>query len=531
MFTTVLPLNHTKTHGAVLKEVTAMAEELFRMEGICKSFPGVKALDNVSLSVNKGEVHGLVGENGAGKSTLMKIMTGVYSADAGAIYIEGERVDIDSVAKAHELGISIIFQEMTLCRHMTVADNIFIGRPAHKGPLIDDRQMHKNAKKILDDLGININTYARVATLSVAQQQMVEIAKAISYNSRILVLDEPSATLTEREIQQLFGIIRNLQKKGVGMVYISHRMEELSQICERASVLRDGQYIGTRNLKDITMNELVNMIVGRPLEDKYPRYERKIGEVALEVNNLKAHNRLPLNVDHFYVRKGEILGIAGLVGAGRTEIMRCVFGADRVESMDVKIDGKPVKIGSVIQAIDHGLSYATEDRKFDGLALGLDVEYNTNMAHLRQLSKFGFVNDKAGARNAERYREKLRTKTPSNRQLTKNLSGGNQQKIVLSKWLCNDAKILIVDEPTRGIDVGAKFEIYQLFNQLSDQGVAIIMISSELPEILGMSDRVLVIHEGGINGELVTKETSQEEILYLAAGYNKMESKATPMIS
>lgn len=508
-----------------------MSEELFRMEGISKTFPGVKALDNVSFSVNKGEVHGLVGENGAGKSTLMKIMTGVYKADEGEIYIKGEKVNIDSVAKAHELGISIIFQEMTLCRHMTVADNIFIGRPHGKGGFINDREMHKAAERILKDLGIELSTHTIVASLSVAKQQMVEIAKAISYNSRILVLDEPSATLTEREIQQLFGIIRNLQKKGVGMVYISHRMEELSQICERASVLRDGQYIGTRNLKDITMNELVNMIVGRSLEDKYPKYERTIGDIALEVNNLKAHGRLALSVDHFHVRKGEILGISGLVGAGRTEIMRCVFGADTVQSKEIKINGRPVKINSPIQAIKHGMAYATEDRKFDGLALDLDVAYNTNMAHLRTISRHGFIDDRAGAKNAEKYRDLLRTKTPSIHQRTYNLSGGNQQKVVLSKWLCNDAQILIVDEPTRGIDVGAKFEIYQLFNKLSDQGVAIIMISSELPEILGMSDRVLVIHEGGINGELVTKETNQEELLYLAAGYNKLEGKRPPKVS
>ena len=508
-----------------------MSEELFRMEGISKAFPGVKALDNVSFSVNKGEVHGLVGENGAGKSTLMKIMTGVYHADAGEIYIEGEKVHIDSVAKAHELGISIIFQEMTLCRHMTVADNIFIGRPHGKAGFINDRAMHSAAEKILKDLGININTHTIVANLSVAKQQMVEIAKAISYNSRILVLDEPSATLTEREIQQLFGIIRNLQAKGVGMVYISHRMEELSQICERASVLRDGQYIGTRSLKDITMNELVNMIVGRSLEDKYPKYERKIGEVILEVDHLRASGRLPLDVEHFHVRKGEILGISGLVGAGRTEIMRCVFGADRAQTKTVRINGKPVRIESPMQAIKHGMAYATEDRKFDGLALDLDVAYNTNMAHLRALTRFGIVDDRKGAENAEKYRKLLRTKTPSIHQSTKNLSGGNQQKVVLSKWLCNDAQILIVDEPTRGIDVGAKFEIYQLFNQLSDQGVAIIMISSELPEILGMSDRVLVIHEGSINGELMTKETNQEELLYLAAGYNKLEGKQAPKVS
>ena len=508
-----------------------MSEELFRMEGISKSFPGVKALDNVSFSVNKGEVHGLVGENGAGKSTLMKIMTGVYHADAGEIYIENQRVDISSVHRAHELGISIIFQEMTLCRHMTVADNIFIGRPHGRGGFIDDRAMHRAAEQILSELGIQINTHAIVASLSVAKQQMVEIAKAISYNSRILVLDEPSATLTEREIQQLFGIIRNLQAKGVGMVYISHRLEELNQICERASVLRDGQYIGTRRLKDITMDELVNMIVGRSLEDKYPKYTRTIGEVALEVDDLTASGRLPIHVDHFHVRKGEILGISGLVGAGRTEIMRCVFGADKALGKRVKIHGVPVRINSPRQAIRHGMAYATEDRKFDGLALELDVAYNTNMAHLPALTRWGIVNDRAGLENAEKYRKLLRTKTPTIHQTTKNLSGGNQQKVVLAKWLCNDAKILIVDEPTRGIDVGAKFEIYQLFNQLSDQGVAIIMISSELPEILGMSDRVLVIHEGGINGELETRKTSQEELLYLAAGYNKLEGKPAPVVA
>lgn len=500
-----------------------MAEELFRMENISKSFPGVKALDNVSFSVNKGEVHGLVGENGAGKSTLMKVMTGVYKADEGEIFIEGEKVNIDSVSKAHELGVSIIFQELTLCRHLSVADNIFIGRPPKKGGLIDDKEMHRQAKAILDDLGIKLSTHTVVSRLSVAQQQMVEIAKAISYNSRILVLDEPTAVLTEREIAQLFEIIRNLQKKGVGMVYISHRMEELSQICERASVIRDGQYIGTRNLKEITLDELVNMIVGRSLEDKYPKYTRKIGDTMLEVKNLKQGSRL--NVESLSVRKGEILGISGLVGAGRTEIMRCIFGADKVDSMELYMEGKPIQVKSVIQAISHGIGYATEDRKHDGLALGLDVQYNTNMAHLRQLTKFGFINDKEGEANAEKYRQLLKTKTPSLRQICRNLSGGNQQKVVLSKWLCNDVKVLIVDEPTRGIDVGAKYEVYELFNRLSDQGVAIIMISSELPEILGMSDRVLVVHEGRINGELETKKTTQEEILYLAAGYNKLEKK------
>ena len=506
-----------------------MAEELFRMEGISKSFPGVKALDHVSLEVEKGEVLGLVGENGAGKSTLMKILSGVYRADEGEIYIEGKKAVIDSVSRAHEYGISIIMQELNMCGHLSVADNIFIGRAHKKGLLIDDRKMHEEAQKILDDLGIQLSSYDNVGSLSVAKQQMVEIAKAISFQSKILVLDEPTATLTEREIEQLFGIIRRLQQKGVGMVYISHRMAELNQICKRVTVIRDGQYIGTKSLDEITMDELVNMIVGRSLEDKYPKHQRKIGEIALEARNVRRGKRV--NVDHFFVRKGEILGIAGLVGAGRTELMRCVFGADRADSMDLWMDGKPIKVHSVIQAIRQGIGYATEDRKRDGLALGLDVKYNTNMAHLAQLSHFGFLDDREGTRNAEKYVELLHTKTPGIHQLCRNLSGGNQQKVVLAKWLCNDVKVLIVDEPTRGIDVGAKYEVYELFNKLSDQGVAIIMISSELPEILGMSDRVLVIHEGEINGELDAKKTTQEEILYLAAGYNKIEGKAAPTLS
>jgi ABC-type sugar transport system, ATPase component len=506
-----------------------MAVELFRMEGISKSFPGVKALDKVSMNVNKGEVLGLLGENGAGKSTLMKILSGVYRADEGEIFIEGKKVIIDSVSKAQNLGVGIIMQELNMCGHLSVADNIFIGRTHKKGLFIDDKKMHLEAKRILDDLGIELSTYTQVSKLSVAQQQMVEIAKAISINSRILVLDEPTATLTEREIEQLFDIIRRLKEKGVGMVYISHRMAELNQICERVTIIRDGQYIGTKLLNEVTMDELVNMIVGRSLEDKYPKYTRKIGEIALEARNVRRGKKV--NVEHFYVRKGEILGIAGLVGAGRTELMRCIFGADHADSMELTMNGKSIKVNSVIQAIKHGIGYATEDRKRDGLALGLDVKYNTNMAHLMQLSKFGFINDKAGAKNAEKYVKLLRTKTPSIHQLCRNLSGGNQQKVVLAKWLCNDVKVLIVDEPTRGIDVGAKYEVYELFNQLSKQGVAIIMISSELPEVLGMSDRVLVVHQGEINGELDAKKATQEEILYLAAGYNKLEGKKAPRLS
>lgn len=496
--------------------------ELFRMVNISKSFPGVKALDRVSLSVNAGEVHGLVGENGAGKSTLMKIMTGVYQADEGEIFIDDKPVVIDNVSKAQELGVSIIFQELNLCPHLTVADNIYIGRPPKKAGFIDDKKLHADAQAILDDLGIDLNTHSVVRSLSIAKQQMVEIAKAISTNSRILVLDEPTAALSENEIQQLFVIIRNLQKKGVGMVYISHRMEELAHICERVTVLRDGKYIGTRDYKELTVDELVNMIVGRTLEDKFPQHKRTIGEVVLEANNIK--RRGIVDVEHLEVRRGEILGIAGLMGSGRSEIVRCIFGADPADSREVIIEGRKVAINSPSQAIANGLGYVTEDRKHDGLALNLDVLFNTNMAHIDQLTRFGVVDDREAKANAQRYKDMLHIRTPSLLQLARNLSGGNQQKVVLAKWLCNNVKVLIVDEPTRGIDVGAKFEVYELLNKLSDDGVAIIMISSELPEILGMSDRILVIHEGSVNGEMDAADATQEKILFLAAGYNKLKN-------
>lgn len=505
-----------------------MAEELFRMEGISKSFPGVKALDNVSLQVDKGEVHGLIGENGAGKSTLMKVMSGVYQEDEGKIFIEGKEVKINSVSEAHDLGVAIIFQELNLLPHMNVADNIFVGRQPTTGFAVNDKEMHRQAEAILDDLGIDIRTTATVGDLSIAQQQMVEIAKAISMNSKILVFDEPTATLTDKEIRQLFVIIKNLQKKGVGMVYISHRMEELEEICARVSVIRDGQYIGTEKLSEVSMDELVNMMVGRSLDKKFPTYDRTIGDVKLEVRNLKKGNQL--DVEHLDVRAGEILGIAGLVGSGRSEIARCIFGADKPETMEVYIDGKEVKINSVVDAVNLGIGYVTEDRKHDGLALKLDVNYNINLAHLRDLEKGGVLDDKAGKENSLRFKESLNIRTPSIYQTVGNLSGGNQQKIVLAKWLSNDIDILICDEPTRGIDVGAKFEIYELLNKLSDEGVAIIMISSELPEVLGMSDRVAVIHEGSINAILKTDETNQEEILTYAAGYNKLEEREEAII-
>lgn len=496
--------------------------ELLRMCGISKSFPGVKALSNVSLSLNAGEVHALCGENGAGKSTLMKILSGVYQADEGEIFINGEKVSIDNTKKAQQLGISIIFQEFNLCPHLTVADNIWLDRQPKKGPFVDEKKLIEQTYAILDDLGLSINPKALVRTLSVAEQQMVEIAKAISFNSKILILDEPTAALTESEIDRLFNIIHKLKSKGVGMIYISHRLEELSRIADLVSVIRDGEYIGTHLYKDVTIDILVNLMVGRELSNKYPVYKRKIGEVLFEARNIVSNK---VNVDHIQVRSGEILGIAGLMGAGRTELARAIFGADKTFHKEVFVDGKLVEINSITSAIKNGIGYITEDRKKDGLALNMTVERNVNMAYISSLCKNGFVNENAAKVNADKYINSLRIKTPSMFQKVRNLSGGNQQKIVLAKWLCNDIKVLIFDEPTRGIDVGAKYEIYELMNRLSDNGVAIIMISSDLQEILGMSDRIAVMCNGRVSGVLDRSEATQEKILRYATGLCDEEGK------
>jgi ribose transport system ATP-binding protein len=445
----------------------------------------------------------------------MKVLSGVYHAEEGEIYINGEKVVIEDTNKAHELGISIIFQEFNLCPHLTVEDNIWLARQPKKGPFINDRLMFEKTKEILDELGLTFSPKALVRNLSVAEQQMVEIAKAISYNSKILVLDEPTAALTEAEIDRLFAIIKKLREKGVGMFYISHRLEELARITDRVSVLRDGQQVGTRDYKDVTIDELVKMMVGRALNDKFPVYQRKIGDVVFEARNIR--NR-KVNVNHIEVRAGEIVGLAGLMGAGRTELARAIFGADRTMSKEVFLNGSQIQINDINAAIKNGIGYITEDRKRDGLALNMTVERNINLAHIPQLLKAGFVDEAEAKKNAQQYISSLNIKTPSMNQKVGYLSGGNQQKIVLAKWLCNNIKVLIFDEPTRGIDVGAKFEVYELMNRLSDNGVAIIMISSELPEILGMSDRILVMHKGQISGELSKEEANQETILRLAAG-------------
>lgn len=494
-------------------------KELLKMKNITKEFPGVKALDNVSLDLYAGEVHALCGENGAGKSTLMKVLSGVYQAEQGEIYIEGEEKVIADTKTAQELGISIIFQEFNLCTHLSVADNIWLGRHPKIGPFINDKDMYSKTKKVLDDLGLSIDPSEKVGNLSVAEQQMVEIAKAISYDSKILVLDEPTAALSESEAARLFEIILQLKERGVGMFYISHRLEELKIFTDRVSVIRDGQYIGTKKYEDTTIDDIVKMMVGRSIVNKYPDYKRTIGDELLKIEKIENQH---VNIENFHVKAGEILGIAGLMGAGRSEFARAVFGADSSEK-EMYIDGKKVEVNNPSEAIKNGIGYATEDRKKNGLALSMTVERNINLAHIPQLSKNGFIRENYARENATDSIKKFNIKTPSMEQIVNNLSGGNQQKIVLAKWLLNDVKVMIFDEPTRGIDVGAKYEIYELMNQLSDNGVAIIMISSDLPEILGMSDRINVMHDGQITGELSREEATQEKILQLAAGLTKTE--------
>lgn len=489
------------------------------MENITKTFPGVKALNQVNLTLNAGEVHALLGENGAGKSTLMKVLNGVggYKPDSGKIFVRGKEVSINSINDAQELGIGIIFQEINLCPDLTVADNVFIGRQKNRFGFVDKKYVEQETQKILERLGLDmIRPTDVVRRMSVAQTQMVEICKALSYNSEIIVFDEPTAALAEKEIVKLFEIIRELKNEGRGIIYISHRMEELSQIADRVTVLRDGCTIGDSfDFNTTSMDEIIRRMVGRTLENKFPQHERKIGEVFFEVNNLKNKR---CDIKHFDLRKGEIHGVAGLMGAGRTEMVRSIVGADPSEAIELKLDGKPIRVRSPKQAMKYGIAYLTEDRKHEGLALNMDCEKNINMSSLSKISRHGFVNEGKARDNAMEYVRRLGIKTPKLTQYARLLSGGNQQKVVIAKWLSHGARVMIFDEPTRGIDVGAKYEIYKLMNELSDAGVGIIMISSELPELLGMSDRITFMHEGRLVGEASASETSQEQILEYIAG-------------
>ncbi len=494
-----------------------MSKNIVKMENIDKSFPGVKALSNCHFSLDSGEVHALIGENGAGKSTLMKILTGVYTKDTGTIYYKGKEVNINGTKAAQDLGIGIIHQELNLMPDLTVAQNIYIGKePKAKFKLfVDDKKANEDAEKLLKSMHVNINPRTLVENLTVAQQQMVEIAKALSYDSEVLIMDEPTAALTESEIDELFIMIERLKKKNVGIVYISHRMEELKRICDRVTVMRDGEYIGTRDMADVTIDEIIHMMVGRTIFEDAGGNEIPIDdEVVLEVEGL-SRGRAVKDVS-FKLHKGEILGFAGLMGAGRTETARLIFGADKMDSGTIKVKGKEVKIHSPKDAVANGIGYLSEDRKRYGLVLGLDVESNIAMSDMDNFTKGGFLQRKKIEENSEKYVESLAIKTPSGKQLVQNLSGGNQQKVVIGKWLTKNCDVLIFDEPTRGIDVGAKSEIYKLLNDLAAKGKSIIMISSELPEVLRMSHRIVVMCEGRVTGEIMRKEATQEGIMTFA---------------
>ncbi|MFS0779262.1 sugar ABC transporter ATP-binding protein [Neobacillus sp. 3P2-tot-E-2] len=496
-----------------------MSKLLLKMEGISKAFPGVQALSDVEFELNEGEVHALLGENGAGKSTLMKILTGIYQKDEGTIEYQGKNIEVPDTKAAQKLGISIIHQELNLAPHLTVAQNIFIGREP-KGLFnifLDEKELNDRTQKLFERLNINLDPRELVGNLTVAKQQMVEISKALSFESKVLIMDEPTAALTDTEIDALFVMIRKLRRDGVGIVYISHRMEELKKITDRVSIMRDGTYVGTINTKDATIDQIISMMVGRKINNNQrPTIKQQNREKVLEVRKL---NRVKAIKDvSFELYKGEIVGFAGLMGAGRTEVARAIFGADPLDSGEILIRGQKVNIKSPTDAVQNGIGYLSEDRKQFGVLVGMDVKTNIAISTMKDyLRPLGWMNTSKIDKQAKDMIEKLRIKTPSGNQLVKNLSGGNQQKVVIGKWLTRDSDILIFDEPTRGIDIGAKDEIYRLLNELAEQGKSIIMISSELPEILRMSHRVIVMCEGRITGELENNEkTTQEAIMTLA---------------
>ncbi|NLB79053.1 MAG: sugar ABC transporter ATP-binding protein [Clostridiaceae bacterium] len=497
-----------------------MGDIILTMEGIDKTFPGVHALDNVSFELSKGEVHALMGENGAGKSTLMKVLTGIYKKDRGTITYDGKVVEFTNPREAQKAGIAIVHQELNMLGHLTVAQNIFIGREYMKGKKIDDARMNVESAKLFKRLHIDIDPTEKMSNLTVGKQQMCEIAKAISHEAKIIVFDEPSAALTETEVDELFEIIRDLKTKDIGIIYITHRMDEVKIITDRVSVMRDGSYVGTLISKDSTKDDIINMMVGRIIYEE-PKTESKVAKdapVVLKVEHLNA-GRLVQDVS-FELYKGEILGFSGLMGAGRTETARAIFGADPKESGDIYIDGAKVDINSPRDAVKHGIGYLSEDRKRYGIVVQRDVAENSTMAYLDNFMKGLFINKKKENNETAKYVESLAIKTPGVDQLVVDLSGGNQQKVVLTKWLVRNCDILIFDEPTRGIDVGAKSDIYKLMNELVKEGKSIIMISSELPEVLRMSDRIVVMCEGRKSGELKIEEASQEKIMHLATMEN-----------
>lgn len=488
------------------------------MRGIAKAFPGVQALSDVSFTLYAGEIHALVGENGAGKSTLMNILTGAVPKDAGTILLRGQPVEITDPRRAIELGIAIIHQELTLIPHLTVAQNIYLGRePRGRVPgTVDWAALNRQAGELLARLGLDLRPTTPVAELSIAQRQMVEVAKALSLNADIIAMDEPTSALSEREVETLFGFIRQLRRQGVGLIYISHRIAEVFALADRVTVLRDGRHVGTAPVQAVDEAQIINWMVGRTLNELYPKTSRPQPEVVLKVEGLRRANSL--HDISFELHRGEILGLAGLVGAGRTDVVRALFGIDPVDGGRIWLEGRPVRITSPQEAIRLGIGLVPEDRKAQGLFLGMAVRQNITLTRLRDLSRVGVIDRRRQDGLARQYVEELRIRTPNLSQRLRTLSGGNQQKVVIARWLTLNPKVLLLDEPTRGIDVGAKVEIYALMSELAARGVGIVMISSELPEILGVCDRILVMRGGQVVGEFDRAEATQDAIMTLATG-------------
>ena len=495
------------------------SSNLLEMRNISKEFPGVKALDNVTLKVKKGSVHALMGENGAGKSTLMKCLFGIYHPNSGEIFISGQKVQFKNSKHALDNGVSMVHQELNQVRERNVMDNLWLGRYPKKGLFIDEKKMYDETEKIFKDLDINVNPRDKVSTLSVSQMQMVEIAKAVSYNSKIIVMDEPTSSLTEKEVSHLFKIINKLRKQGISIIYISHKMEEILEISDEVTIMRDGKWIATEKASDLTMDLIIKLMVGRELTDRFPKKDHTPKETILEVNNLSdAKNQLK-NVS-FKLRKGEILGIAGLVGAKRTETLETLFGLREKGSGDIILHGKKVDNSKPFKAMQNGFALVTEERRQTGIFGKLPIDFNSIIANIDSYkTSTGLLANGRISKDTQWVIDSMKVKTPSQKTLIGSLSGGNQQKIVIGKWLLRKPEILLLDEPTRGIDVGAKFEIYQLINELAKEDKGIIMVSSEMPELLGVCDRILVMSNGRVSGIVNANETTQEEIMHLSAKY------------
>ena len=489
-----------------------MNDYILSLKNITKEFPGVKALDDVTINVERGTIHGLVGENGAGKSTLIKVLAGIYQPNAGEVILEGEARHFSSPIEARGAGISVVHQEIKLAEPLSVAENMFLGNVMMKGGLVDWAGMRRRAREIVDDLGMDIDINAQVSSLTVAKKQVVEIMHAINNNSKVLIMDEPSAVLTDRELEVMFRIVKQLRAKGITIIYISHRLDEVFDLCDNVSVLRDGRHIDTLPISQVTRQGMITMMVGREMGQEYPKEKGVIGETILKVEHL---SRGILKDISFEVKSGEVFGISGLVGAGRTELARAILGIDKPESGEIYVRGKRVKYHTFSDAIRDGLGLIPEDRKLQGLVQIMSVKKNTTLVNMKRVIRCGVISNKLENELSEEYSKKLRVSTPSMDTEVQYLSGGNQQKVVIAKWLFQESEILFLDEPTRGIDVGAKAEIYRLINQMVKEGKTVIMISSEMPEILGMCDRVMVMHEGHKMGELLAEEATQEKIMAL----------------